>query len=471
MSDHVMLSSADEDQAVVGTRALLNWFLGHVEERNFDVRLWNGEVLSGNTGQALFTLVLNHPGALRAMFRPPIELSLGEAFIYGDFDIEGDINTAVNIINALDRTLFSTNSELFTLLRRLFTLPRGQKAERAGGRGPARLSGRLHSRERDHEAIRYHYSVGNDFYALWLDGRMQYSCAYFVTGQESLDVAQKQKLDHICRKLRLQPGDRLLDIGCGWGGFMRYAVENYGVRAVGVTLSEKQLDFANHQLACAGLGETAVVKLLDYRDGSLGTFDKIVSVGMFEHVGRQNLPTYFAQAYHLLKPGGLFLNHGISHRALRQFAVPDATPSALPLPQEPVGNVSLKQKFINRYILGGGSFIERYVFPDGEVIPVSEATLVAERAGFELRDVENLREHYALTLRHWVKRLEAHKAEATTVTDDVTYRTWRLYMASVAQGFDAGQINVNQSLLAKPENGQSGLPWTRTELYVDPLAV
>ncbi len=465
MSNHAILAHSDDDRAAAAARELLDWLFRGLERRNFAVRLWNGEILPADTTRTAFTLALNHPGALRAMFRPPIELSLGEAFIYGDFDIEGDIHTAVSVMSSLDQTLFSTGGELFTLMRRWAALPRGPKAPR-DGRGPAHLSGRPHSRERDQAAIRYHYDVGNDFYALWLDGRMQYSCAYFITGEESLETAQRQKLDHICRKLRLRPGDRLLDIGCGWGGLVRYAAENYGVRAVGVTLSEKQVDFANYQIARAGLGNQVVVKLMDYRDGGLGQFDKIVSVGMFEHVGRKKLPAYFAQAYRLLKPGGLFLNHGISRQPPQEYI---AAPEAMPCcpPQEPAGRISLKQKFVNRYILGSGSFVNRYVFPDGELVPVSEAGLAAEKAGFELRDVENLREHYALTLRHWVRRLETREKEATAVTDTVTYRIWRLYMASVTHWFEAGNINVNQMLLAKPENGQSGLPLTRAELYAD----
>ncbi len=465
MSNHVITAHSSDDRAAAATRDLLDWLFRNLKRRNFAIRLWNGEALPAGTGRATFTLVLNHPGALRAMFRPPIELSLGEAFIYGDFDIEGDIHVAVNVMSKLDQTLFSTRSELFALMRRWAALPRAPKRRRRG-RGPARLSGQAHSRERDQAAIRYHYDVGNDFYALWLDSRMQYSCAYFITGEESLETAQRQKLEHICRKLRLRPGERLLDIGCGWGGLVRYAAENYGVRALGVTLSEKQVDFANYQIARAGLGNQVVVKLMDYRDGGLGEFDKIVSVGMFEHVGRQKLPTYFAQAYRLLKPGGLFLNHGISRRAPQAYvAAPETMPCCLP--QEPAGRVSLKQKFVNRYILGRGTFVNRYVFPDGELVPVSEAGLVAEKAGFELRDVENLREHYALTLRHWVRRLEKREDKATAVTDKVTYRTWRLYMASVTQGFESGSINVNQMLLAKPKNGRSGLPLTRAELYIN----
>ena len=318
-------------------------------------------------------------------------------------------------------------------------------------RGPARLSGRLHSKERDRAAIRYHYDVGNDFYALWLDRRMNYSCAYFRTGTEDLDTAQEAKLEHICRKLRLTPDEHLLDIGCGWGGLAIYAAQEYGVNALGVTLSEKQHALANERIAAAGLTDRAAVQLVDYRDLGDLQFDKIVSVGMFEHVGRSHLPEYFAHAYRLLKPGGLFLNHGISAH-----------------PRAATRNDSAWTRLIERHLLGSGQFVGRYIFPDGELEPVSEANLRAEQAGFEVRDVENLREHYALTLRQWVARLQAHRDAAVRLVGDPVYRTWRLYMAGSAVGFGSGVINVNQTLLAKPALGAVNVPLTRADLYANP---
>lgn len=429
--------------------------------RTFTVRLWDGSELPAPVSPT-FSLVLNHPGALRRMFTPPIELSLGEAFIYGDFDLEGDIFSAVPLFNAMSTRIFSLG-EVVILARQILALPQSGPA-RPAGRGSAHLRGMLHSRERDRAAIQYHYDVGDDFYALWLDQRRQYSCAYFPTGTEDLDTAQERKLEHICRKLRLQPGERLLDIGCGWGGLAGYAAENYGVRVLGVTLSQNQASYANFQIAHAGLGGRASVKLRDYRDLGGESFDKIVSIGMCEHVGRSRLPEYFAQVYRLLKPGGLFLNHGISHR---QPILHVATTSPDPCCRRSgrAGSASGWQKFVEQHLLGSGSFIQRYVFPDGELAPVSEINFIAERAGFEVRDVENLREHYALTLRHWVNRLEARSAEAIRAAGEVTYRTWRLYMAASAYGFESGAINVNQVLLAKPVAGKSNLPLTRADLY------
>lgn len=430
------------------TRKRTEQILDHLfpPPRAFSVRLWDGFELPA-VDRPVFSLILNHTGALRRMFTPPIELSLGEAFIYGDFDIEGDIFSAFSLVDAITTRTFNLG-EVANLARELLPLPRSRPAQ-ANGRGPAHLSGVRHSRERDRAAIQYHYDVGNDFYSLWLDRRMQYSCAYFPTRTEDLDTAQEHKLEHICRKLRLKPGERLLDIGCGWGGLAMYAAEKYGVHVLGVTLSKNQAAYANERIAQAQPGERASVKLQDYRDLEAETFDKIVSVGMFEHVGISHLPEYFSQAYRLLKPGGLFLNHGISRR-----------------PAIHAKRKSFWENFIEQRLVGTGSFVQRYVFPDGELAPVSEVNLLAETAGFEVRDVENLREHYALTLRHWVKRLEAQQAEAIQASSEITYRTWRLYMAASAYGFESGNINVNQSLLSKPANGKIDLPLTRADLYM-----
>jgi cyclopropane-fatty-acyl-phospholipid synthase len=435
------LSLSAFNPTLIHTTALLDRLFP--PPRAFGVRLWDGTELPAE--RPAFSLVLNHPGALRRMFTPPIELSLGEAFVYGDFDIEGDIFSAFSLVDGITARTFSPG-DVVALTRELLALPKSGPA-RLTGRGPAQLRGALHSRDRDRAAIQYHYDVGNDFYLLWLDRYLQYSCAYFPAGTEDLDTAQELKMEHICRKLRLQPGERLLDIGCGWGGLAMYAAQKYGAHVLGVTLSQNQMWYAHHELARHNLGDRVSVKLQDYRDLGDGSFDKIVSVGMFEHVGRARLPEYFAHAYRLLKPGGLFLNHGISRCMM--------------------GNcpASSWQTFVERNLLGSGSFVWRYIFPDGELTPVSEVNTFAEAAGFEVRDMENLREHYALTLRHWVSRLEAHRAEAIQAVGEVTYRTWRLYMSASAHGFESGNINVNQTLLAKMDKGKSSVPLTRADLY------
>ena len=296
------------------------------------------------------------------------------------------------------------------------------------------LQGSIHSKQRDRKAVSYHYDVSNDFYALWLDSRLVYSCGYFKSPEDDLEVAQEQKLEYICRKLRLRRGDRMLDLGCGWGGLMEYAATHYGAQVYGVTLSAPQAELARERFRQAGVSDQCRVEVTDYRDlDTSQQYDKIVSVGMFEHVGEALLPEYFAQAWALLRPRGVFLNHGIAASA------------------------TIKRK--------GPSFIDKYVFPDGELVPVHTSLRAAEACGFEVRDVESLREHYALTLRHWVRRLEARSDEARKITDDITYRVWRLYMSGAAHGFQTGRLNIYQILLSRPDHGESRLPITRGDWY------
>ena len=293
-----------------------------------------------------------------------------------------------------------------------------------------------HSIKSDKRAISHHYDVGNDFYHLFLGERKLYSCAYFRTGAEDLDRAQADKLDHICRKLRLKPGERLLDIGCGWGGLIAYAARYYGVDATGVTISARQQEYAAELIAREGLGASCRVELLDYRRiPGAGCYDKVVSVGMFEHVGIKNLPVYFAAAHRLLKNNGLFLNHGITSEN-----APRRDDSAT--------------KFINKY-----------VFPDGELTGLSRILAVTEAAGFETLDVESLREHYARTLKLWTLNLQANKDRAVELAGEKIYRTWVLYMAGSAWGFEKGNINVYQVLLAKRSGGFPPVPLTRADIY------
>jgi cyclopropane-fatty-acyl-phospholipid synthase len=287
--------------------------------------------------------------------------------------------------------------------------------------------------------------VGNDFYKTYLDERMVYTCAFFATGGETLDEAQRAKLDIICRKLRLKPGETLLDIGCGWGGLALHAAEHFGAHVTGVTLSEAQHSLANERIRERGLGDRVRIELRDYRDLGGVQFDKLVSIGMFEAVSRSQLPTYFAHAFRLLKPMGVFLNHGISR---------------------PPEHRTRAQVWLDRKLMGGDLFSERYIFPDGELVPVSDINLMAERAGFEVRDVENWREHYALTLRHWADRLVANRERAIAAAGETVYRTWRLYMSGAVQGFETGRHNLCQTLLLKPgERGVSNLPRSRADWY------
>lgn len=414
-----------ETPDLVGAK-FLDALLTDYPRRDFQVRLWDG-TLWGIAQQPRFTLVLKHPGALHAMFSHPSELTLGEAYIYDDFDIEGDIEAAFELADYLlqqDRSPL----ENLTLARRLQHLPVNNRAHT--NRPLANFRKPVHSRERDRQAVSYHYNLPAEFYRLWLDQRMVYSCAYFATPEDDLDTAQLRKLDYICRKLRLRPGERLLDIGCGWGGLVMHAAANWGVECVGITLSVPQAEVARERLRSSGVASRCRIEVGDYRDIEHGRqYDKIVSVGMFEHVGEALLPEYFKRAWNQLRLGGIFLNHGIACSAT--------------------------------YRRRGPSFTDRYVFPDGELLPINTTLRAAELSGFEVRDVESLREHYALTLHHWVCRLEAHAELARRITDDSTYRTWRLYMAGAAHGFRTGRSNLYQTLLVKPSAGRSGFPLTR----------
>lgn len=425
--------------------AVLKFIFAKYSPLDFAVRLWDGSYpIAPEKGKPRFTLVIKHPAALRRMFLPPAEVRLGEAFIFDDFDVEGEIIAAASLLDYFRTVRFNTR-ELVWLVGQLLALPRDYTFET--GRLGLHPTGQVHSRHRDRETIQFHYDVSNDFYALFLDERMVYSCAYFKTGEEDIHTAQRQKLEHICRKLQLQPGETVLDIGCGWGGLLIYAAQHHGVDATGITLSEKQVALARERIAEAGVADRCRVLLQDYREVPEDRpFDKLVSVGMFEHVGAATLPTYFAKAWRLLKPGGLFLNHGIasidSHR-------PDSG-------------------LLGRLIFRPNSFMDRYVFPDGELVDINQTLQAAERIGFEVRDVESFREHYALTLRHWISRLESRHAEALQHVDEPTYRVWRLYMAGCSRNFACSLLSVYQALLSRNTgDGSSGQPWTRKYLYTE----
>jgi cyclopropane-fatty-acyl-phospholipid synthase len=427
-----MLKDRDPDKDVRVSIRFLENITEDYRERDFAVRFWDGSSW-GEVDRPRFTLVLNHPGALRSMFTSPSELTLGEAFIYGDFDIEGDMEGAFHLGDFLltkERSL----AEKLSLGSLLMRLPGNATVNH--GRA-AQLSGDMHSKERDRRAVTFHYDVSNEFYSLWLDRSMVYSCAYFKSPSFSIDKAQQEKLDYICKKLRIEQGDRLLDLGCGWGGLMIHAAQNYGAHVFGVTLSVPQAEYARDRFRHAGVTDRCKVEVCDYRDLDLPLqFDKLVSVGMFEHVGENLLPEYFRRAWDLLRPGGVFLNHGIAASATFQRK--------------------------------GPSFIEKYVFPDGELVPINVTLRAAEAAGFEVRDLESLREHYALTLRQWVQRLESKSEEARRIVGDLTYRIWRLYMSGSAHGFKTGRLNLYQVLLSKPLNGESQLPLTREDWYIAP---
>ena len=394
----------------------------HVEKKLAELRkaalplaieLWNGKRFPLSEHPSV-TLRVSGAAALRDLEDADLG-RLGEAFVEGRIDVEGPIDEALRAAELIARQS-------------------GRAKE-----GRKRLFAGLHTRKRDAEAIRYHYDVSNDFYSLWLDHRMVYSCAYFKTGYEGLEQAQEQKLDHICRKLRLAAGDRFLDIGCGWGALVLHAAERYGVHATGITLSENQHALANERIRAAGLQDRCKVLLQDYRDmQGEGVFDKIASVGMFEHVGLKYLATYFGAIRRLLAEGGIALNHGLT---------------SIDPESRPVG-------------LGAGEFIEKYVFPHGELPHLSLVLKEMGAAGMEVMDVETLRLHYAKTLAHWSQRLEANLDAARAHSGDKRLRIWRIYLAGCAHAFERNWVTIQQVLATKSDNpAHNPLPWTREYMY------
>jgi cyclopropane-fatty-acyl-phospholipid synthase len=437
MINQLTKQAGAEDIAASKALAIFRLILADYHPRDFAISFWDGSEWPAESGLPRFRLVVRHPDALRRMLRASTnDLSLSEAYISGDLDVVGDLEAAMPMANYLA----SRSWPAVTMLRigkHLLRLPRLDRLRRKTRPG-AELTGELHSVERDRQAVTYHYDVSNDFYALWLDKQMVYSCAYFETGDEDLETAQVGKLDYICRKLRLRPGERLLDIGCGWGGLIMHAARNYGVEAVGITLSENQAALARERIERVGMQKQCRVEVRDYRElDQTDGFEKVVSVGMFEHVGENQLPLYFQHVWRLLRPGGVFLNHGIANRPI------DPRPK-------------------------GPNFVSRYVFPDGDLVPINATLRYAEEAKFEVRDVESLREHYALTLRHWAQRLESTREMALRTVDEPTYRVWRLFLPGSAYGFAAGLLNLYQTVLVKPLEGRSGLPLTRKDWYRDP---
>lgn len=379
------------------------------------VRTWDGD--TWGRPEADTTLVLKHPSAFRVMLMPPGDLVAGEAYVFDDVDIEGDIYGALYFAADL-QSARRHPVKAMKLMRRLRRLP---EAEGHADKRPVR-SGRLHSKSRDSQAVRAHYDTGNDFFSTFLDAQMVYSCAYFLDAGESLEDAQARKLDLVCRKMQLAPGQRLLDVGCGWGALAVHAALNYDVEVLGITLSPEQAAEARIRAKEAGVEDRVQIEVRDYRD-SEGPFDAISSIGMFEHVGHKELGVYFQHLYKVLGPRGILLNHGITTRDRSRGR------------RRP-------------------TFVNTYVFPDGELAPVEQALQEAEGAGFWVRDIESLRPSYALTLRNWVKNLETNRA-LNPVGSDVIYRIWRAYMAGSAMAFEEGGIDVYQMVAVKPDR-----PWT-----------
>ena len=378
------------------------------------VRLWDGA--TAGVPQPQVTITVRHPLALAALGRPTAG-GLAARYVEEQIDVDGPIRDVVGLGTALGGASVDAPPAPVQRLARW-----------------AR-----HTRLFDSRSIRSHYDVSDDFFGVWLDPRRVYSCAYYRRADDTLEIAQEQKLDHVCRKLRLAPGERFLDIGCGWGALVMWAAERYGAEAVGITLSRNQHDYARARIRELGLDGRCEVRLLDYRDvPETRPFDKIASIGMFEHVGRANLEAYFGKISRLLRPGGLLLNHGITHN------VPG-------------------QRELGSDI---GEFIDRYVFPGGELTHISGVLETLSTQGLESWDVESLRPHYAKTLWHWVERLEANRAAAIAAVGEKLYRIWRIYMAGSALGFERGWMSIYQVLAGKPlPGGALELPETREYIY------
>ncbi|HEY8092679.1 MAG TPA: cyclopropane-fatty-acyl-phospholipid synthase family protein [Acidimicrobiales bacterium] len=378
------------------------------------------------------TLQVRSPDALRRFVTAPNDLGLGRAYVAGDLDVEGDLFGALAAIAKAD--LRPDRALLVDLARAV-----GVEGLRPLPPPPeeARMRGARHSRERDAAAISYHYDLSNDFYRLMLGPAMTYSCAVWEDPSVGLQAAQAAKHELVCEKLGLRSGMRLLDVGCGWGSMALHAAEHHGVEVVGVTVSPRQVELGVDRVKEAGLTGQVDIRLQDYRDVDDGPFDAISSIGMFEHVGRKRLADYFGRLHSLLSPEGRLLNHGICRTAQPRDA------RTVTVPEAPWHR---------------RTFINHFVFPDGELHELGSVISAIHQQGFEVRHVEGLREHYALTLRAWVANLEANWDDAVRLAGFGRARVWRLYTAACAVGFEDGRIQIHQALAAKAEDGHSGFP-------------
>ncbi len=405
------------------------------------IRCWDGS-LAGEP-EAAATIVFDSPRALRRLLWAPNELGLVRAYVSGDLDVVGDIFAALDLSDVIDRV--AHHHRIGLSARERLSVARTAMRLGAIGLPPAsppeevrRGRGRIHSKARDAESVSHHYDVGNDFYHLVLGPSMVYSCAYWsqpASDRYTLEDAQRDKLDLVCKKLGLGPGMRLLDVGCGWGSLAIHAATHYAVSVVGVTLSQEQVDLARQRVHDFGLDDSVEIRLQDYRDVTDGPYDAISSVGMSEHVGRAQLIDYARNLLIQVRPGGRLLNHAIA--SVRSVPPPSSSK---------------------------GGFINRYIFPDGEVVPLSTTLDALEGAGFEVRDVEALREHYGRTLREWVNNLRMNWPQAAELVGQARGRAWLLYLAACALAFEHGNITIHQVLAVRQGGrGLSGIPATRNE--------
>jgi len=375
------------------------------------VELWNGERIDFSPAAPRVTVHIPDAGALRYLLKPSL-YNLGTAYVEGAIGVTGRARDMLDVVG----TLAASSAARGGLLQRWRPGP--------------------HTRAQDAAAVRYHYDVSNDFYRAWLDPAMVYSCAYFEQGDETLADAQRKKIDHILRKIGLRPGQSLLDIGCGWGALAIRAAQRFGARCVGITLSENQAALAREQVARAGMGHLVEIRLEDYRDVR-GKFDRVTSVGMFEHVGLRQLPAYFARMRALLEDDGVAMNHGITSTNIHSRAAP----------------------------YGGGEFIGRYVFPQGELGHIGTVLRAMQEGGLEALDVENLRRHYARTCAAWTDNFEANAAHIKTLTDARRFRIWHVYLAGCTYAFTNDWISLYQIVCRKAGKDPGAIPWSRRYMY------
>lgn len=432
--------TANAAEPVVGVASdfehALSQTFEHYDGPNFSIRFWDNSLwFRESTEEPTFEIWLRNHNACCALTSHPDEVSLETAYIQGDLYVNGDLFQAVRALPFI-RTCVKETSVLWpvTVLQEARTNLK-EKSSRLLRWGAE------HSRTRDAAAIASHYNKPAEFYRAFLGRSLVYSCGYFQSWEEDINAAQESKMDLICRKLDLKPGDRFLDIGCGWGTLVLHATQKYGASGHGISLSQEQVEYAQEEIDRRHLGERCAVYHRDFRD--LGVlhlpFAKVASVGMCEHVGAKHIDGYFADVYRTMVPGGLFLNHGIT--------CSPAAPSK------------------------GPSFINTFVFPDGELLSVSQLLQAAEKAGFEVRDVEDLREHYEKTLHLWLEALDAHEEQILSRTDKHTFRIWKLYMTGSAEAFRRGDIAIHQLLLSKNNEGRSSSMKNRRAWYAsEPVA-
>lgn len=424
-------------------RETMSRLLRCVPQRPFAVRLPDGSTIGTQPAgqEPAFTLVLKRPESLRRMFLPPSELAMGEGYIFDDFDIEGDIVAAFRFIDdlPLQRPSLPGLLRLAWQLRRLEKEGRRAPDNRQEPKQASRdgydtfvAQDKLYATDRDLRAVQFHYDVSNDFYKLWLDERLVYSCAYYPDGNETLDQAQEKKVDLLCRRLDLQPGERLLDIGCGWGGLILHAAKRYNVSAMGITLSAAQAEEAQTRIDAAGLADRCQALVRHYEHLEAGPrFDKIVSIGMFEHVGGDRLSDYFARIGSHLQRDGLFLLQGGVARVDGRHA---------------------GRRWMNWLGRGRRAFTQKYSFPDSRLVDVPTILATAERARFEPLAATCMRPHYVHTLRHWLERLERNRQAAVAEVGETAYRCWRLILAGYHHLLDSGRLSEYQFLLANRGN-------------------